>query len=152
MAATLGKRVPKDDKKAKKAHDAATKEKKQLIDALYRKVRAVAYRELPDVIAKTPIKDQAKQDKEFDQAYKALEAWADPAGSDYWLLEVRKNRRSKQTAIAIKLLNKNLKASSPLLHYKKRRDMFNELGWDNWKSWQEKQMLLKFPKQTPPYK
>ncbi len=151
IAAALGKRVPKEDKQAKKIHDEAEKEKKQLVDALYRKARAIAYRELPDVLAKHPIKNQKEQDEQFAQAYQALETWADPAGSDYWLLVVRKHRRAKQFAVAIQSLNKNLKDSSPLLHFKKRRDMFGELGWENWKNWQQQQMLLKFPKQRPPY-
>ncbi len=152
IAAALGKRVPKEDKEAKKTHVKAEKEKKQLVDALYRKARAIAYRELPDVIAKHPIKNQKEQDKQFEEAYQGLEAWADPTGSDYWLLAVRKDRRVKHFATAIQSLNKNLKDSSPLLHFKKRRDMFGELGWENWKNWQQQQMLLKFPKQTPPYK
>lgn len=152
MATSLGKRVPKEDKEAKKAHDEAEKGKKQLVDALYRKARAIAYRELPDVIAKHPIKNQKEQDKQFEDAYRSLETWADPASSDYWLIAVRKDRRAKHFAAAIQSLNKNLKESSPLLHFKKRRDMFGELGWDNWKTWQQQQMLLKFPKQSPPYK
>ncbi len=152
LAATLAIRVPQEDKKAKQAHDRAEKEKKQLVDALYRKARAIAFRELPEVLAKHPVKDQKEQHRQFEQAYRALEKWVDPASGDYWLIAVRKSRRSGYFASAIQTLNKNLKDSSPLLYFKKRRDMFGELGWNRWKSWQQQQMLLKFPKQSPPYK
>ena len=104
------------------------------------------------MVAKHPIKDQKEQDKQFEQAYRALEKWVDPASGDYWLIAVRKSRRSGSIARAIQTMNKNLKESSPLLYFKKRRDMFGELGWNRWKSWQQQQMLLKFPKQSPPYK
>ncbi|MCA8988563.1 MAG: tripeptidyl peptidase II, partial [Planctomycetaceae bacterium] len=152
LAATLGKRVPADDKEAAKEQKTAEADKKVLIDALYRKARAIGYRELPEVVDKQPIADQAAQDQQFAEALKALEVWQDLNEEQSYLLLVRKHRRTGEYAQAIQLLNKKLDESSPLLHYKKRRDMFGEMGWEAWQSWQQQQMLLDFPKEHPPYK
>ncbi len=151
LAAQLGRRVPEDDKEARKAHDEAEKQKKQLVDALYRKARAIAYRELPDVVEKTPIADQAAQDKAFDEALKALSVWVDPSEKDYFLLTVRKERRKGHYAQAIQLLNKQINSEAPFLYYKKRLDMFGQLEWKAWQDWQQKQLLIQFPEKQPPY-
>lgn len=151
IAATLGKRVPADDKEARQAHEQAEKDKKLLIDTLYRRARAIAYRELPEVIEENPIEDQAAQDQQFADALKALEGWADLSEAPHYLLKVRQHRRQQEYAQAIQLLNKHLKPDSALLHFKKRRDMLQELGWDDWADWQQQQMLLHFPNEHPPY-
>lgn len=152
IAATLGRRVPQDDDDAEKAHKKAEKERDELVDALYRKARAIGYRELPDVVAKKPIEDQAKQDDAFKSAVKALSVWADLNDDKYYLIRVRQLRREEHFAQAIQELNKHIDHESPLLHYKKRRDMLSELGWDNWENWQQMEMLIKFPEKHPPYK
>ena len=121
------------------------------MDALYRKARAIAYRELADVIAKQPIEDQAAQDAAFEQAVQDLETWVDLEEAEYVLLKIRQFRRDKQFARAIQLLNKQVDHDSPLLHFKKRRDLFEELGWTDWANWQQSQMLLHFPREFPPY-
>jgi len=152
IAAALGRRVPEGDDEASKAHKEAEKERDELADALYRKARAIGYRELPDVVEKKPIEDQAKQDEQFKAAVRELSVWVDLNDDKYYLIRVRQLRREDNFAQAIQILNKHLDQDSPLLHFKKRRDMFAELGWKQWEQWQQEQMLLHFPKQHPPYK
>ncbi len=152
IAAQLSRRAPEDDEEAKKARKKAETEKAELIDTLYRKARAIGYRELPDVIEKTPIADQAAQDKAFADSLAALESWVDLSEKDYFLLTVRRERRAGRYASAILLLDKQIDASAPFLYYKKRLDMLGQLEWKTWQEWQQKQMLLKFPEKHPPYK
>ena len=152
LAAKLGKRAPATDEEATKAREQAEAEQKELIDALYRVARAIGYRELPDVVANEPIADQADQDRQFKEAVAALETWVDLDEAPYSLLKIRQLRREKHPAQAIQALNKLLNDEAPLMHFKKRRDLFTELNWPAWADWQQQQMLLKFPRELPPYK
>ena len=124
------------------------------LDILYRRVRAIGYRELPEVIKKKPIADQAKQDADFEQAYKDLATWVDPAkDKKYTLVEVRKFWRMKEYAQALKTLLSVKDAESPeFLHLEKEWKLLSALGWHDLAQLVHDEILLKFPKETPPWK
>jgi len=151
IAGTLGRRQVEDNEELKKAYKEAEKQKNQLVDILYRKARAVAYRELDDVMAETPIEDPEQQDQDFQASLEALESWVDLSDEDYFLLTVREERRKGRYASAILKLNKQIDADAPFLFHKKRLDMLGQLEWTDWQAWQQTQMLIQFPKKQPPY-
>lgn len=152
LAAYFGTRHDSETDEEKALHKKMTSQKETLIDALYRKARAVAYRELPDVVKENPIKDQKKQDAEFDEAVKALSKWVDVESKEYFLLAVRKERRKGKHAAAIKLLSKHSNNKNPeFLHLKKLRDLYGEMGWEDLKNSTHKRLLLEFPKKNPPF-
>jgi len=138
-----------EERKVQKQREA---EKKALIDALYRKGRALAYKELPDVVAKHAIVDQKQLDEDFKQNFDALANWVDILSNDYFLLEVRRLRRDGNQAQAIAVLNRFFKANDhQKLHHKKRRDMYKEIGWQQWYDYEQSWMLKKFPKDRVPF-
>jgi tripeptidyl-peptidase II len=130
LATYFGMRHTQESDAAKKKQEKMQAQKVDLIDALYRKGRAIAYREHPDVIKQNPIKDQKIQDKQFDDAYSALSRWVDLNSKEYFLLAVRKERRRGNYAQALKILNTHLNTGQPdILHLKKQRDLYELLGW-----------------------
>lgn len=150
LAAHFGMRQQSDA--AKKQHKEFEKQKEDLVDALYRKGRAIGYMELPDVIEKKPIEDEEAFTKRFEAAYQELAKWVDPTDEDYYLLAVRRHRRLDETAQAIKLLYKHYDDDNPrFLHLKKLRDMYGELGWEQMSDAVQDEMLVRFPKKSLPY-
>ena len=71
----------------------------QLVDALYRKGRAIAYMDLPPVPGAPPMeipkkpKKRAARDKLFEANYAQLRQWVDLDQPKYALLKVRRERR-----------------------------------------------------------
>jgi len=115
-----------------------TELKEALIDTLYRKARAIAYMDLPEDdpehpenkdIRKAP-KDEEKRTKLFEKAFDQLSSWVDTTEKKYALLHLRHLRRHGQEGEALQLINKMI-AEDPtnLLLYKKRSDIYGELGW-----------------------
>lgn len=124
-----------------------------LVDALYRKGRALAYRELPDVVAEHPIEDQAALDEAFEENFQRLARWVDTTEEDYYLLHIRRDRRRSRYGSAIKLLNKHMDSASPpsRLQHKKRRDLYELLGWEDWRAYEHKWMLIGYPGEYPEF-
>jgi hypothetical protein len=130
----------------------AEDERDALVKALYSKARAIAFRELPEVIEEDPIEDQSEQDEAFDAAYEALAEWVDPAGADYFLLEVRRHWRAGNYGQALQALNKHLDADHPdRLHLEKRRDLYELLGWEDWKRYEMHWIQVRFPQDRVPF-
>ncbi len=122
--------VNPEDAQAAGKQKVYAKERGELIDALYRKGRALGYMELPDVLAKHPIKDPAAHNKAFEENFAELGRWVDTTETDYVLLHIRRARRLGRSGEALKLLNKQIADSAPTYwYYKKRRDVFEELKW-----------------------
>jgi len=130
IALALIGRAVEDDKQDARKRKHAEKLKSLLIDTLYRKARAIGYRELPEVLEKHPIKDQKAQDKAFEAAYNALAKWVDPASEDYFLLHVRSEARKGNFGAALKSLNKH-GSDSDYWHIEKHRKLYDKLGWDH---------------------
>jgi tripeptidyl-peptidase-2 len=132
IALALAGRVVADDKAATKARKSAEKKKALLIDTLYHKGRALGYMELPEVVAKNPIKDKKAHEKEFEATYKALSKWVDPTGRDYFLLHIRREARKQHLGESLKWLNKYSSGAAPnYWYFEKRRKIYEALGWDH---------------------
>jgi tripeptidyl-peptidase-2 len=127
--ALIGRAVDCDKQDAAKRKH-ADKLKSLLIDTLYRKVRAIGYRELPEVLEQHPITDQKAQDQAFENAYNALAKWVDPAASDYFLVHVRSEARQGNFGAALKSLNQH-GSDSDYWHIEKHRKLYESLGWDH---------------------
>ena len=135
LARTLGQRGGRSADKA------------VLVDALYRKGRALAYMELPDVLAQHPIADKTAHDKDFDNNFKELARWVDTTEKDYVLLHIRRERRRGRPAMALKWLSKYYPGSPPNYWYvKKRRDLYLELDWSHCHQYEQRWLLIQFPK------
>ena len=118
-----------------------------LIDALYRKGRALAYMELPDVIKKHPVADKPAHDKAFKDNFKELSNWVDTTEKKYVLLHIRRERRRGRPAVALKWLQKYYPGTPPNFWYvKKRRDLFENLGWSHCLQYEQRWLLVRFPK------
>ncbi len=124
-----------------------SKNKDVLVDALYRKGRGLAYMELPDVIGKHPIADKAAHDKAFKSNFKALGNWVDTTEKKYVLLHIRHERRRGRPAVALKWLQKYYPGTPANFWYvKKRRDLYKKLGWSHCQQYEQRWLLVRFPK------
>lgn len=149
LAAKLGTKGT--DKSAAAEHKAATQQLKILTDALYRKGRALGYMELPDVIEKFPIKDPEAHDEAFEQAFAELGRWVDTTQTDYVLLHVRHARRKGNFGEALSQLNAQIKKSSnSYWYFKKRRDIYQEAGWQHCYDPEWRRVLRMFPEKVQP--
>ena len=149
----LALRANPDQPAAVRRHKKAEEQRDILVDAFYRKGRALAYRELPDVVDKHPIEDQAALDETFEANFQRLACWVDTMEEDYYLLHIRRDRRRSRYGSAIKLLNKHMDDASPpsRLQHKKRRDLYELLGWDDWRAYEHKWMLIGYPDEYPEF-
>jgi len=98
--------------------------------AKYRRGRALAYRELPDVVQKTPIEDAQRLNREILSAYQDLIATSGTGHSEFILLEIRILRRDKSFGKALALVEKYGSVIKRQWYLKKRRDLLQELGWE----------------------
>ncbi|WP_197441452.1 tripeptidyl peptidase II [Thalassoglobus neptunius] len=146
------RRRPQETSKEKETKKKWETARKHLIDAIYRKGRALAYMELPDVIEDHPIKDPEQYEKDFDANFELLSSWVDPASKDYFLLQIRYDRRHENYGQALKVLNKNFGNGQPVyFHYKKRRDLYELLGWDDLQDIEQHWMWRYFPETKVPF-
>lgn len=147
LAAHYGTNVNPEDSDAKAARQEMDEKRKILVDALYRKGRALGYMELPDVIAEHPIEDPEAHDRAFEANFAELRKWVDTTEKDYVLLHVRRERRRGRFGTALELLNRHAESSAPNYWYvKKRRDIFEKLGWTHAFENEQKRLLIRFPK------
>ncbi len=150
LARYFGRKHSPKTAEEKKLHQEMEAAKRDLIDALYRKERALAYHELPDVLAKHPIEDQEKLDRAFEKNFRELSSWVDTTSKEYFLLHSRRDRREGNYAQAMQLLNKHSGAGQPVyLYHKKRRDLYELLGWKDWQQSEQNWMLRYFPEGPP---
>ena len=160
MAAHYGVRLNPEDKKAASTRRAMDKQKAFLADLLYRKARAVAFMDLPytqeekDWGYKRPPFPTSKKarTKLFEQTYAELLKWVDVTGTKYALLAIRRYRRLGRHTEALKLLNKHMgRVPSEYRLYKKRADIYKEMGWSHWERYERVWMSLRFQKKYQPF-
>lgn len=145
------RRDPETDKEKKQMKE-MTEQKEVIIDTLYRKARALAYMDLPEDDPEHPenkdIRKEPKDEKErtelFEKTFDQLASWIDTTDKKFALLHLRRLRRHERQAEALQLLNK-LIADDPtnLLLYKKRSDIYGELGWDFAEQYEEQWRKLR---------
>lgn len=146
LAQNLGKQIPDNDKEAKKERDKWEEKKKVLIDTLYRKGRAIAYR---DARNETDTEDP---DSEFESNFKELQKWADTTSKDHFLLHVRWHRRWDRYGSALALLNKHIEESpTDKQLIDKRIKMFDKLGLEHWKEWEKQWNRIRFRPEYLPF-
>lgn len=96
----------------------------------YRLGRAIAYRELPDVIDKWPIENQESYNEQLDSVVERLRTQAADTRPEFILLEDRMLRRAGWRGRALWMLERHRDFIEPKWYLKKRRDLLGELGWD----------------------
>ncbi len=153
LAARLALRTDPDDPKAQSRLQKDEQLKATLVDTLYRKGRALGYMELPEVVAEHPITDQQAHDRAFEATFRELAQWVDTTEKEYALLHIRRDRRHERWGQALQRLNTLIEQASPpeKLLEKKRRDLYEHLGWNDWREYAHKWMLIRFPEQTPAF-
>lgn len=98
--------------------------------SLYRKGRALAYRELPDVVAENPIEDPRAHGSRLQATYRQLTELAGFGRPEFVLLDIRMLRRDNWNGRALALLEEYGSIITPKWYLKKRRDLLTELGWE----------------------
>ena len=97
---------------------------------LYRKGRALAYRELPDVVAKKPIDNPVEHGSRLQATYQELIDLVGFGRPEFVLLDIRMLRRDNWQGRALALLEENGRNITQKWYLKKRRDLLTELGWE----------------------
>ena len=70
----------------------------------------------------------------------------DPDTLDAFLLQVRRDRRKGRYGKALELLNRRMQDAEPnYWHFKKRRDMYRQLGWEHLAEQEARWLLIRFP-------
>jgi len=143
---------------------AQTREQKDvLIDALYRKGRALAWMELPDeeadgvtrgveeATAEPPFEPREIAEA-FERNFAELERWIDPESDQVALLNIRREWRQGRLGKALELLQRQLdRHPKDRRLWNKRVELLRELGWTSWSKSAERALLVQFPGDYPPF-
>ena len=97
-------------------------------------------------------KSREARDKLFEENYRQLAKWVDMNDQKFVLLKIRRLRRNGKPGEALKTLDAFIKQQpTRQLLYKKRGDIFGELGWLHWQAQQEAWKVIRFPDHYPPF-
>jgi hypothetical protein len=100
-----------------------------LVEALYRRGRALGYQELPDVLAKFPVQDSADLQRRFEANFRQLQQLVDTVDPDFVLLNVRRERRRGCPGAALQLVEHYRRNHpNPVWYHKKRFDLLHEFA------------------------
>jgi hypothetical protein len=102
-----------------------------LAHCLYRGGRALAYRELPDVVDRMPIEDPEKHEAQLIGVYRRLKELVPEDRLEFILLDVRLLRRDNWNGRALALLEEYGGQLGKQWFLKKRRDVLRDLGWSD---------------------
>ncbi len=97
--------------------------------ARYRRARAIAYRELPDVLESLPIDDAEAYEQQLAAARDRLQRTFAQPRAEFVLFEIRMLRRADWRGQALRRLEQFAWAIEAKWYLKKRRDLLDELGW-----------------------
>lgn len=150
LAAGLGRRTNPEDSEAAALSKELNEKKSVLIDALYRKGRALAWMELPnegeaDEITEPPFESDTIE-KLFEANYAELIRWIDPEDARVILLTIRREWRQERLGEALRLLQLEIgrqPTSRKLLE--KRIRLLDELGWEQLAERERMRLLLAYP-------
>lgn len=123
-------------------------QKAAVIDALYRKGRAIGYRELPEVVAEHPIEDPAALDKAFRDNLTELARWTNVEAEEVYLLKLRDLRRDQKFGAAAKLLQNRATEEAGFWSAWKRFEIYDSLGWTAEREMARSDLLQRFPKRA----
>jgi hypothetical protein len=114
---------------------------------LYRRGRALAYRELPEVLEKQPLSPaQLEQNRaEMVGAYRQLKSAVPDFRPEFILLDIRMLRHDHWNGRALVLLEDFSSQLNQQWYLKKRRDLLRDLGWDGPAKEAEKIYSTAFP-------
>ena len=152
MALNFGTKRDPGNEAANKQYQDLERQREILADALYRKGRALGYMELPEVLEQRPIEDPQAHAQAFEANFAELRKWVDTTDEKYALLQVRRDRRKERFGNALKLLNQHISGSAPnRWYYKKRRDIYQQLGWQHLRDYETAWLLVRFPAGFAPF-
>lgn len=98
-----------------------------LIEALYRRGRALGYQELPDVIQKFPVSNPADLQRRFESNFQHLARLVDTTAPRFILLSIRRERRRGCYGRALQLVERyRTTHPDPVWYHKKRFDLLHE--------------------------
>lgn len=97
---------------------------------LYRRGRALAYRELPEVVAKKPIENPKDHEAKLLGTHAELVGLVGSGRPEFILLEIRMLRRDRWFGRALQMLETHGEQIDKQWFLKKRRDLLKELGWE----------------------
>ena len=145
LAAFFGVSDDNDDPDATRRREQMNEEKGLLVEALFRKARALLH-------AAEQGGDEEDGIAAFDAAFDDLRRWADAGAKKYLALGVGAERLHGRLGEALALVNKRVGAS-PLERepYERRIELLEELGWDDWAELERRWLLRRFPKEYPPF-
>jgi hypothetical protein len=98
--------------------------------AMYRRARALAYRELPEVVEKQPLPDADAHAEELMGAAETLFQFAGKGRQEFILLEIRMLRKQAMFGQALVLIEDYGSCVERKWALKKRRDTLADLGWE----------------------
>lgn len=109
--------------------DTNDSERPFLIEALYRRGRALGYQELPDVMIQFPVQDPADLQRRFEANFRQLQQLVDTTEPDFVLLNVRRERRRGCPGAALQLVEHYRRNHpNPVWYHKKRFDLLHEFA------------------------
>jgi hypothetical protein len=100
-----------------------------LMFCAYRRARALAYRDLPDVLAEKPLDDPGRHAAELLGAYKLFKSLVPEVRPEFILIEVQMLRRDQWHGRALQMLEQHGTMIEKRWFLKKRRDILTALGW-----------------------
>lgn len=151
LAMEFGTRVGESDPRAVAKRRAAEATRDRLSDLLYRKGRALGYMELPDVVAEHPVENPRKLDRDFESNFRELAKWVDTTDPKWALLHIRRDRRKQRYGLALERLAA-LETAKGQTYWtvKKRRDVYESLGWTHAWEHERRRLAIRFPKVRDP--
>jgi len=160
LAKHYGVKLNPDDTEAKDLRAELDKQLNTLTDALYRKGRALAYWD--DQLRGQDKQDESEAsglrkklgdiDSRFEANFAELQKWADTAGDKFVLLQVRREKRLGRLGKALEHLNAKIKgAPHEKRLYEKRIRLLNELTWTEWRDYEKRWFIIRFPEKYQPF-
>ena len=124
---------------------AASKRKDMLCDTLYRKARAIAYRD-----GELEKAGKSFEDTPFEEAYKHLDRWVDLDDEKYVLVKIRRARRKENYGQALAMLHEYMKdRSTERWLVDKKIRILKKLKWNEWVRHEEQLNRLRFLDRFP---
>ena len=152
LAAHYGVKLDPDDAAGAKVRKEMDEQKRVLVDALYRKARALFDSSAASVADGRPESERGTDAVDaFEAAFADLEKWADTTDDEYLMLHIDRALRQNHPGAVLELLNEKIADSEPDRElYDKRLEVLGILGWSHWQDYETHWNLIRFPAEYPP--